>query len=56
MVTEGNESLSILCQDRNKHNKLYRIVMTRALKWQIQGIPVISFDSYFQARQYRANL
>ena len=41
---------------RNKHNKLYRIVCIGFLKWQIQGIPVITFDSYFRAKEYRANL
>ena len=42
--------------NRNKRNIKYRIVLTKCLKWQIRGIPIITFDSYFRAREYRANL
>ena len=39
----------------NKYGNKYRIVMTRALKWQIVGIPIISFDSYWRAKEYLLN-
>ena len=42
--------------NRNKSNNKYRIVLTRALKWKLQGVTIIQFDSYFRAREYRANL
>lgn len=39
---------------KNKCDKLYRIVSIGILNWHIEGIPIISFDSYFKAREYRA--
>lgn len=39
----------------NKCDNKYRIVMTRVLKWQIIGIPKISFDSYWTAKEYLLN-
>ena len=48
--TSGYESIYKV----KKHKR--RIVLTKALKWKIQGIPIISFDSYFKAREYRSQL
>lgn len=34
----------------------HKIKIIGLFKYQIKGIPVITFDSYWRAREYRANL